>query len=134
MLKSIKPTIVALVVAGSLLLPMRGHEASAQSELPYVNVAEIDIVPGEMEHYLTALKENAATAVKQEPGCREFHITVSQKDTNHVLIFEVYDNAAALDAHRATDHFKKYASTTKEMVAKRESRAFSLVATYLKGS
>jgi quinol monooxygenase YgiN len=26
-----------------------------------------------------------------------------------VFIFEVYDNAAAFEAHRATDHFKKYA-------------------------
>jgi quinol monooxygenase YgiN len=134
MLKSIRPVVAALVVAGALLLPIRGHEASAQSESPYVNLVEIDIVPGEIEHYLSALKENAEAAVKQEPGCREFHITVSQKDPNHVVLLEVYDSAAALDAHRATDHFKKYASTTKEMIAKREPRPFSLVATYMKGS
>jgi hypothetical protein len=29
--------------------------------------------------------------VKQEPGCREFNITLSQKDPNHVFIFEVCD-------------------------------------------
>ena len=58
---------------------------------------------------------------------------MSQKDTNHVFIFEVYDNAAALDAHRQTDHFKKYATTTKDMVAKRDPHPLSLVAAYAKG-
>jgi quinol monooxygenase YgiN len=38
-----------------------------------------------------------------------------------------------LEAHRATDHFKKYEATTKDMVAKREARALSSVAMYLKG-
>ena len=60
-------------------------------------------------------------------------VTVSQKDPNHVFIFEVYDNAAALDAHRATDHFKAYAAATKEMVAKRDVRAMSSVAMNMKG-
>ena len=82
-----------------------------------------DIVPGQVDAYLAALKENAAASV-QEPGCREFNIMVSQKDPNHVLIFEVYDDAAAAQAHRETDHFKKYAATTKDMFAKREARAF----------
>ena len=52
---------------------------------------------------------------------------------NHMFIFEVYDNAAALDAHRQTDHFKKYAATTKEMVAKRDSDPLSSVALNIKG-
>jgi autoinducer 2-degrading protein len=79
-----------------------------------------------------AVKENGAASVK-EPGCREFNISVSEKDPNHVFLFEVYDNAAALEAHRATDHFKKYAATVKEMVAKREIRVFSSVAFNSKG-
>jgi quinol monooxygenase YgiN len=45
-----------------------------------------------------------------------------------VFIYEVYDSAAALEAHRATDHFKKYAAATAKMVAKREVRAMTSVA------
>ena len=134
MSKSIKAAAaVALVVAAAALLPMRGHEASAQSGSLYVNAVDIDVVPGEINHYLAALEENGAASVKQEPGCHTFNITVSQKDPNHVFIFEVYDSAAALEAHRATDHFKKYAAATKDMIAKREARALSTVATYSKG-
>ena len=43
-------------------------------------------------------------------------------------IYEVYDSVAALEAHRATDHFKKYAATTGGMVAKRDVRAMTSVA------
>ena len=70
-----------------------------------------------------AAKENAAAAVK-EPGCHAFDILVSQRDPSHVLLVEAYDNAAAVEAHRETAHFKKYAGIIKEMIAKREARPF----------
>jgi autoinducer 2-degrading protein len=69
----------------------------------------------------------------KESGCREFNITVSQTDLNHVLVYEVYDNAAAAEAHRVTDHFKKYVATSANMIAKRDARVFSSVAMYAKG-
>jgi (4S)-4-hydroxy-5-phosphonooxypentane-2,3-dione isomerase len=125
-------TAVALIISAWLLLPMRGHEAAAQSGSVYVNLVELDIVPAELDKFVAAIKENGAASVK-EPGCREFNITVSQKDPNHIVLFEVYDNAAALDAHRTTDHFKKYQATTKDMVAKRDARALSSVAMNMKG-
>lgn len=134
MSKSIRAAVAVAFAAACVLLPMHGRQASAQSGSLYVNAVDIDVVPGEIDKYLAALGENAAASVKEEPGCHAFDITVSQKDPNHVFIFEVYDNAAALEAHRATDHFKKYAATTKEMVAKREARALSTVAMFMKGT
>jgi (4S)-4-hydroxy-5-phosphonooxypentane-2,3-dione isomerase len=52
---------------------------------------------------------------------------------NHVFLFEVYDNEAALAAHRNTEHFKKYAATTANMVADRNARAMSVIAMNSKG-
>jgi autoinducer 2-degrading protein len=119
-------------VAACVLLPVRSDEALAQSAPFYINAIDIDVVPGQIDDYLAAIKENGAASVK-EPGCREFDITVSQKDPNHVFILEVYDDAAAQEAHRQTDHFKKYAATTKEMVAKRDLHPLSSVAMNIKG-
>jgi quinol monooxygenase YgiN len=133
MVKSIMmPAAAVALIAAWLLLPTRGHEAAAQSGPLYINAVDLDIVPADFDKFMTALKENGAAAVK-EPGCREFNITVSQKDPNHVFLFEVYDNAAALDAHRATDHFKNYIAFTKEMVSKRDVRPMSSVAMNMKG-
>ncbi len=55
-------------------------------------------MPGQIDNYLAALEENGAAAV-HEPGCREFDITLSQKNPNHAFIFEVYDNALPLEAN-----------------------------------
>jgi quinol monooxygenase YgiN len=49
-----------------------------------------------------------------------------------VFVFEVYENAAAAQAHRDTEHFKKYAAATKDMVAKREVRPLASVAMNIK--
>ena len=50
-----------------------------------------------------------------------------------MFIFEVYENAAAAEAHAATEHFKKYKAITKDMVAKREAKLLWSVAMNMKG-
>ena len=134
MLKSIATTgaALALSVTAWVLLPEYSDEALAQSAPLYISAVEYDIVPGQIDNFLAALKENGAASVK-EPGCRELDITVSQKDPNHVFIFEVYENAAAAEAHTVTEHFKKYKAITKDMVAKREAKLLWSVAMNAKG-
>jgi autoinducer 2-degrading protein len=133
MLKSYWNPAVAmtLVVAVAVLLAMPSHRVSAQSEGPIVNAIDLDIAPAEMDKYLAAIKENGAASVK-EPGCREFNIMVSATDPNHVFLFEVYDDAAAAEAHRATEHFKKYAATTASMVTARNRRPMKSIAFNIK--
>jgi autoinducer 2-degrading protein len=119
-------TAVALFLAGAMMLATPVQRASAQSP-GFVNAVDLDIVPAELEKFLVAIKENAAASVK-EPGCRQFNISVLASDPNHVFLYEVYDNAAALDSHRTTDHYKKYQATTANMVAKRNVRPMTAVA------
>ena len=133
MLKSVAITgVVILAAITVVLLPIRNREAVAQSGPLLINAVEYDIVPGQVDNFLAALKENGAASVK-EPGCREFDIAVSQKDPNHVFILEVYDNAAAAETHTTTEHFKKYKAATAGMTTKREARSYSLVAMNMKG-
>ena len=123
----------ALLLAAAALLQLPGRDASAQAGGVYINAVDLDINPADTAKFLEFVKENGAASVK-EPGCREFNITVLAKDPNHVFLFEVYDNEAALNAHRATDHFKKFAAATANMVTGRNVRALSPVAFNSKGS
>ncbi|HEY1746496.1 MAG TPA: antibiotic biosynthesis monooxygenase [Xanthobacteraceae bacterium] len=133
MLKSITMSAsVALSVTAWLLLPLHNEPALAQSGPFLVNAVEYDVVPGQVDNFVAALKENGAASVK-EPGCREFNVSISQKDPNHVLIYEVYNDAAAAEAHTATDHFKKYKATTAGMTTKREAKSYSSVSMNMKG-
>jgi (4S)-4-hydroxy-5-phosphonooxypentane-2,3-dione isomerase len=134
MLKSVAMSSLAIALGvAAWLLPMRGEQATAQSGPLHVLVVEYDIVPAEIDKYLTAIKELGAAAVK-EPGCRQLSIAVSQKDSNHLLLFEAWDNAAAFDAFLATDLFKKYQATVGNMIAKRDIRTYSSVAMNFKGN
>ena len=122
--KSLRISVLVMGAAMMLLAPT--PRAVAQSAA-FVNAVDLDIVPAEMEKFMAAIKENGAAAVT-EPGCREFNIQVLASNPNHVFLYEVYDNAAALEAHRATDHFKKYSATVANMVSKREVRPMNVIA------
>src|SRR5580704_3218701 len=89
-------------------------------------VAKRDIVPMQFDAFMALAKVNGA-ATPKDPGAHEFNIAVSQADPHHVMLYEVYDNAAALDAHRATEHLKTYAAGTKDMVANRKVDQLSSV-------
>ena len=128
MIKSVWISAIAITLfAATAMLSLPGQRATAQSAGMYVNAVDLDIVPAERDNYLAALTENGKASVT-EPGCHAFNIQVLASDPNHVFIYEVYDNEAALQAHRATEHFKKYAAATAKMVAKREARPMSIVA------
>jgi autoinducer 2-degrading protein len=91
---------------------------------PYINAVELDIVPADFETFKAAVLANAAASVK-EPGCRQFDVLLEESNPHHVFLYEVYDTTAALEAHRATAHFKTYAATTGPMIAKRVARHMS---------
>jgi (4S)-4-hydroxy-5-phosphonooxypentane-2,3-dione isomerase len=118
---------IGLLAASAIVLPMPGQRVAAQSAGMYVNAVELDIVPAERENFLAAIKENGAAAAK-EPGCRRFDILNLASDPNHFFLYEVYDNEAALKAHRETEHFKKYIAAAGKMIAKRDVRPMSVIA------
>jgi (4S)-4-hydroxy-5-phosphonooxypentane-2,3-dione isomerase len=123
---------IALAIGAWTLLPMGGHEAAAQSGPYLVNAVNLDIIPEQFDKFMEAARENGAASVK-DPGCREFNIVVAKNDPHHIMFFEVYESAAALDAHRATEHYIKFQAATKDLVAKRDVRQFSSVAMNMKG-
>jgi quinol monooxygenase YgiN len=114
---------VALAAAAFMLAPMRDQEAAAQAGPYLINAINLDIAPDQFDKFMAAAKENAVASAK-DPGCREFSIVVLQDDPHHIMFFEVYDNAAGLDFHRQTDHFKKFQEATKDMVTKRDVKRF----------
>jgi quinol monooxygenase YgiN len=50
-----------------------------------------------------------ATASRQEPGCISYIPHHVEGDPDTVLIYEQYRDAKALEAHRASEHFKNHA-------------------------
>jgi quinol monooxygenase YgiN len=63
--------------------------------------------------------ENATNA-RKEPGCRQFEVLVDPQDRTKVMLFEVYDDDKAFEAHQQTAHFKKYLAEAVPLLASRE--------------
>jgi (4S)-4-hydroxy-5-phosphonooxypentane-2,3-dione isomerase len=59
----------------------------------------------EFERAITA---NADSARAREPGCVRFDVSQHEEDLARWMFYEVYRDAAAFEAHRATPHFAAY--------------------------
>jgi (4S)-4-hydroxy-5-phosphonooxypentane-2,3-dione isomerase len=97
-----------------------------------LNLDEIDVVNGQVDKFKDAVTTHAVASV-QDPGCREFNVVVSQTKSNHVLLLSAFDDAAALAAHQASDHYKAYQAATKGMISQSTVVPLSSVAVLTKG-
>ncbi len=97
----------------------------------YVKVEEFDLAASQYNNFVVAAKVVASGAVR-DPGVREFNVAAAANAPNHVMFFEVYDNAAAADAEMATDRYKTYQATTKTMIVKSSATPYASVSLNVK--
>jgi (4S)-4-hydroxy-5-phosphonooxypentane-2,3-dione isomerase len=87
--------------------------------MSFVLLVSIRIKPENVDRFMTGIGENARAA-RKEPGCRQFEVLVDPKDRTRVVLFEVYADEQAFEAHQATPHFKKYLAEAVPLLASRE--------------
>ena len=81
-------------------------------------VVKLDVYPERLEQFLAAIKENAERTFNDEPGCHYFDVTQDTKNPTHFVFYELYDDEAAIDAHRAAPHFAKWREAAAVCVVK----------------
>ena len=135
MLKGLRvQTLVLGLFAAVVLLPITTENAAAQSVQRYVQLVDYEIAPADLQKFVEALKENGAATIK-ETGCLQFDFSTSVSNPNQIVIYEVYENEAAVQAHRASDHHKKYLATIKDVaVVNRQVRPMVSVVRYSKAN
>jgi quinol monooxygenase YgiN len=92
--------------------------------MSFVLVVNIKIKPENVERWMKMALENAREA-RKEPGCRQFEVLVDPKDKAKVLLFEIYNDEKAFEAHQATPHFEKYLAEAVPLLASRERQVFT---------
>lgn len=53
---------------------------------------------------------NLGAASRQEPGCVSYITHYVESEPHTVVIYEQYQDADALEAHRSSQHFEQYAT------------------------
>ena len=74
----------------------------------------IQIKPGFRDQFIEASLGDAQGSVRDEPGCFRFDMLQADSDPNRFHLFEVYADAAALDAHRFAPHYTKWRATVQD--------------------
>jgi quinol monooxygenase YgiN len=87
--------------------------------MSFVLAVNLRIKPEYVEAFMAGVLANARAA-RKEPGCRQFEVLVDASDRTKVMLFEVYDDDKAFEAHQQTPHFKKYLAEAVPLLASRE--------------
>ena len=93
----------------------------------FVIVVEFRIKPGEMAAFRRLMDENARASVRDEGGCRRFDVLENRKDAERILLYEIYDDRAAFDAHLKTPHFATFNAASAPLVAEKTVIEYDLV-------
>lgn len=92
----------------------------------FVIIVDFHLKAGKRAAFRDLIDTNARQSVETEPGCRRFDVLEPEGDDNRIVLYEIYDNRAALDAHIATEHYKTFDRASAPMVSQKTVTAYAL--------
>jgi len=94
----------------------------------HVITVEFTVRPEAFDAFMPLMLENARLSRETEPGCRQFDVCTDAARPGGpgvVFLYELYDDRAAFDAHRATAHFRSFDAAVKNMLTAKVVHAWS---------
>ena len=80
-------------------------------------VVTIQIRPEHREAFMAEMLDDARGSAENEPGCLRFDVVQDLEDPNCIHLYEVYQDEAAIEAHRRAPHYLKWRETVKDWYA-----------------
>jgi quinol monooxygenase YgiN len=85
--------------------------------LRLVILVEFVVAPEGRAGFAELVRENAAASLRDEPGCRRFDVLVPEDGPgDRVVLYEIYDDAEAFDAHLRSRHYARFARASEPLV------------------
>ncbi|WP_222267462.1 putative quinol monooxygenase [Modestobacter marinus] len=79
-------------------------------------VVQMEVRPGLREQFLAGMAANAEASVRDEPGCLRFDVCSVQGDENRFVLYELYTDADAFTAHKASQHFTRWRQVAEQVL------------------
>ena len=86
-------------------------------------LVEFVVQPDFMARFRGLVRANARQSLSDEAGCRRFDVLVPEDDARRIVLYEIYDDKPAFDAHVRSDHYVKFDAASADLVAKMEQEA-----------
>ena len=81
----------------------------------------IRIKPECLDAFIEATIDNASNSNK-EPGCHRFDMYQRKDDPYRFELVEVYEDEAAIEAHRNSEHYARWQSVANDMMAEQRTK------------
>lgn len=93
----------------------------------YVIIVDFQLKPGSLPAFRALIDENATASYAKEPGCRRFDVIEPASEKDRVVLYEIYDDRAAFEAHIRTEHFASFDAASKSHVVEKTVNQYNLV-------
>ncbi|MFC7397989.1 putative quinol monooxygenase [Chelatococcus sp. GCM10030263] len=90
----------------------------------YTIIVEFLVNSQDRTAFLERVTANAATSLRDEPGCERFDVLVPKDQADRIVLYEIYRDKAAFDDHCRSPHFHAFDKAVAGMV--REKRLIEL--------
>jgi quinol monooxygenase YgiN len=90
-------------------------------------LVEFRIHPTHRAAFDAAIRHNAATSLAVEPGCRRFDVCSDPADADRFVLYEIYDDAAAVQHHLQAPHFRRFDADSQPWVAAKQVQRLRLL-------
>lgn len=84
----------------------------------FVLIVDFDVKPEHLSRFNELIAVNAKASVADEPGCRQFDVLQDQDNPNRIVLYEVYDSAAAFQDHMGRQHTQTFLAAAKPLINK----------------
>jgi quinol monooxygenase YgiN len=84
----------------------------------FVLIVEFDVKPEHLAQFNQLIAVNAKASVADEPGCRQFDVLQAEDNPNRIVLYEVYDSAAAFQDHLGRSHTQTFLTAMKPLITK----------------
>jgi (4S)-4-hydroxy-5-phosphonooxypentane-2,3-dione isomerase len=91
-------------------------------------MVQLEVRPEDRDEFLAAITANAAASVRDEPGCHRFDVIAVEGDENRFVLYELYDDAAAFEAHKRAPHFAAWRQVADRVLASQLNTRGTVVA------
>lgn len=90
-----------------------------------VIIADFVARQGQGDRVREILQTQAANSLKNEEGCRHFDVCADPEDNHRYTLYELYDDDAAVEAHRQTDYYATFRENIDPLVESRQARVWT---------
>jgi (4S)-4-hydroxy-5-phosphonooxypentane-2,3-dione isomerase len=92
----------------------------------FVLIVDFQLKPGARRDFRILVDANARES-SREPGCQRFDVLEPEGEDDRILLYEIYDDRAAFDAHVRSDHYAIFAEASSPLVAGKSAMTYALV-------